>query len=424
MDEGPSPNYRLFGPFGYSKGGERAEPVATIPEIEAIREEMTVWRRDLHAHPETAFEERRTSAFVARKLKEFGVDEVHTGIAKTGVVGVLRAGKEIAGEPRAIGLRADMDALPIEERNDAPHRSRQPGKMHACGHDGHTTMLLGAASYLARTRNFEGTLYLIFQPAEENEGGGRVMVEEGLFERFPMKAVYGMHNWPGLRAGRIALREGPLLAAFDLFEIGVLGKGTHAAMPHLGTDPIVAAAQIVQALQTIPSRSLDPLDSAIVSVTQFHAGETWNVIPERAVLRGTCRAFRPEVRELIEARLRRIVESVCEACGARADVRYERRYPATVNSKAETALAAKAAEAVVGAENLDVDATPSMGAEDFAFMLEAKPGCYVLLGNGPNEGGRTLHSPHYEFNDEILPVGASYWVRLVERTLGRGQDEG
>lgn len=398
--------------------------MAKIPEIEAFHEEMTMWRRDLHAHPETAFEERRTSAFVAGKLKEFGVDEVHTGIARTGVVGVLRAGKESVGKARAVGLRADMDALPIEERNEVAHRSREPGKMHACGHDGHTAMLLGAARYLARHRNFEGTLYLIFQPAEENEGGGQVMVEEGLFARFPMSAVYGMHNWPGLPAGRIALREGPLLAAFDLFEIAVLGKGAHAAMPHLGIDPIVAAAQMVQALQTIPSRSLDPLDSGIVSVTQVHAGDTWNVIPEQAVLRGTCRSFRPEVRELIEARLRRIVESVCEACGARAEVRYERRYPATVNSTAETALAAEAAEGVVGPDNLDLDATPSMGAEDFAFMLEAKPGCYVLLGNGPNEGGRSLHSPYYEFNDEILPVGASYWVRLVERALRRERDEG
>jgi hippurate hydrolase len=389
------------------------------PEVEKLQDEMTAWRHDIHARPETAFEEVETAAFVAERLNGFGLDEVHTGIAKTGVVGVIHGTGNAPDEGRAIGLRADMDALHIEELNDLPYRSQNPGKMHACGHDGHTTMLLGAAKHLARTRNFAGTVYVIFQPAEENEGGGRAMVEEGLFERFPMRSVFGMHNWPGLELGRMAVREGPMLAAFDLFEIIVSGKGAHAAMPHLGTDPIVAGAQLVQTLQTIVSRATDPLDSAVVSVTQFHGGDTWNVIPERASLRGTCRSFRPEVRDLIEERLRLTADAVSKAAGASAEVRYERRYPATINSAPETAEAAEAASEVVGEANLERNPSPTMGSEDFAFMLEAKAGCYILLGNGPGTGGCMLHNPHYDFNDAALVVGASYWVRLAERLLSK-----
>ena len=390
-----------------------------VPEIEALKAEMTAWRRRIHAQPETAFEEVETARFVAQKLEEFGLDEVHTAIAKTGVVGVLRSGKaaRAGNEPRAIGLRADLDALHIRELNETPHRSRHDGRMHACGHDGHTAMLLGAAKHLAATRNVAGTVYFIFQPAEENEGGGRAMVEAGLFERFPMKAVFGLHNWPGLPIGQMAVRAGPMLASCDVFEIALEGRGTHAAMPHLGRDPVVAGAALVQALQTIASREIDPLDSAVVSVTQFHAGDTWNVIPEGAVLRGTTRAFRPEVQDALERRLRELAEGIASSLGVSAKVRYERRYPPTVNNPEATEWAAAAAAEVVGEAALDRSVRPTMGAEDFAFMLEEKAGCYIFLGNGPRDGGRTLHSPHYDFNDDALPVGASYWVTLARRLL-------
>ena len=392
--------------------------MAVIPEIEQMRDQMQAWRRDIHAHPETAFEEVRTAAVVAEKLTQFGFDEVHTEIATTGVVGVLHAGSAPAGnQARAIGLRADMDALDVSEKNTFEHRSTHQGKMHACGHDGHTTMLLGAAKHLADTRRFDGTIYFIFQPAEENEGGGEAMVKAGLFERFPLQGVYGMHNWPGLEVGRMAVRAGPMLAAFDLFEIVVTGKGAHAAMPHLGIDPVVAASHVVTALQTISSRTVDPLLSAVITVTQFHGGDTWNVIPETVVLRGTGRSFHPEVRDQLEARVTSIAERIAQAYGATAEVRYMRRYPATVNSEAETATAATVAEQVVGAENLDRDPSPSMGSEDFAYLLQEKPGCYILLGNGPGEGGCTLHNPHYDFNDDALAIGASYWTRLAEHCL-------
>jgi hippurate hydrolase len=317
-----------------------------------------------------------------------------------------------------------MDALPIAEANKFTHRSRHPGRMHACGHDGHTAMLLGAARYLAETRRFSGTVHFIFQPAEEAEGGGRVMIEEGLFSLFPVEAVYGMHNWPGLPVGRFAVRSGPMMAAFDTFEITLKGTGTHGAMPHLGADPIIAGAALVQALQTIVSHTVDPLDAAVVSVTRFHAGGTWNVIPDTAVLAGTTRALRSEVRDTIEAAVRRIAGSLAAAHGVAADVRYEQRYPATVNDPVEAVRAANAAGLVVGADQVDLDPLPSMGAEDFAFMLQQRPGCYVWIGNGSGVGNRNLHSPHYDFNDEILPLGASYWARLVETVLspgGRGQ---
>jgi hippurate hydrolase len=372
---------------------------------------MAEWRHDLHAHPETAFEEQRTAALVAQKLESFGL-QVHKGLGRTGVVGTLSAG---SGK-RAIGLRADMDALHIHEQNDFGHRSRHEGKMHACGHDGHTSMLLGAAKYLAQTRNFDGTVHFIFQPAEENEGGGREMVEQGLFDKFPCDSVYGMHNWPGMAVGQFGLRAGPMMASFDIFEIELTGRGSHAALPHTGIDPVVAAAALVQALQSIASRNVDPIESSVVSVTQIHAGDTWNVIPDAAVLRGTTRAFKPEIQDLIERRMREICSGVASTYGAQVKLRYERRYPPTVNAPRETEVCASVLERMVGAENV-VRVPPTMGSEDFAFMLQAKAGCYVFVGNGPGAGGCMLHNPHYDFNDEILPLGASYWANLVEHIL-------
>ena len=387
-----------------------------VPEIAALVPRMKAWRHHLHAHPETAFEEIATAAFVADKLRSFGLD-VHTGLAQTGVVGVLSAGDRGA----AIGLRADLDALHILEHSGVAHASRHEGRMHACGHDGHTTMLLGAAAALAQRRNFAGTVYFIFQPAEENEGGGRVMVEEGLFDRFPMRAVYGMHNWPQLPAGSIAMRAGPLMGAFDIFEIVVTGQGAHAAMPYQGNDPMLFAAHAIQALQTIVARNLHPLDAGVVSVTQVHGGDAWNVIPEEVVLRGTVRTFEPAVQALIEARMRTIVAGIAATFEMPATLRYERRYPATVNSVEETAHALAAAAAVVGPAGVVADPTPDMGSEDFAFMLQAKPGCYVWLGAGHGPEPPGLHSPHYDFNDDALAIGASYWVTLAEQQLPAGR---
>ena len=390
--------------------------MAVINRIAEFHDEIKGWRRDLHAHPETAFEEQRTSDFVAEKLAEFGI-EVHRGLATTGVVGLLDGRTNASG--RAIGLRADMDALHIQELNDFDHRSRHDGKMHACGHDGHTAMLLGAAKYLSETRNFDGRVAFIFQPAEENEGGGRVMVEEGLFEKFPVEAVYGLHNMPGEPVGKVAMRAGPAMAAFDIFEIAITGKGAHAAMPHQGIDPVITGAQIVTALQTIASRRTEPIDSVVLSVTQFHAGDTWNVIPETAVIRGTVRTFRKDTQAKVEEDIARIAEAICASQGARMTLRYERRYPALVNSAAETDIAAAVAAKVVGQENVRVGAEPLMGSEDFAYMLEARPGCYIWLGNGTEggPGGCAVHNPHYDFNDDIAVVGASYWATLVESTL-------
>jgi len=387
--------------------------MAIINRIGDFHDDMTGWRRDLHAHPEIAYQEHRTAAFVADKLRAFGIDEVHTGLARTGVVGVLRAG---AGG-RAIGLRADMDALPIHESTGAAYASGTPGMMHACGHDGHTTMLLGAARYLAETRNFSGTVYLIFQPAEEMEAGGRLMVEEGLFERFPAEQVFGMHNWPRIPIGSFAMRPGPIMAAADRFIIEVRGRGSHAAAPHMGRDPVVAAAQIVSALQTIVSRECDPVEHAVVSVTQIQGGDAFNVIPEEASLRGTFRSFAPAVREQIERRIEEIARGIGQALGVGVDFELRRGYPPTVNTEAETGLAAKAAAEVAGEDRVDADTPPVMGAEDFAFMLEQKPGAYIFVGNGGGADAPMLHSPHYDFNDEALPYGASYWARLVERLL-------
>ena len=386
-----------------------------INRIAEFHDEMTAWRRDIHAYPETAFEEKRTADIVAAKLQSFGI-EVHRGLAETGVVGTLRGAVEGAG---AIGLRADMDALHIREKNAFDHRSRHDGKMHACGHDGHTTMLLGAAKYLAETRNFAGTVRFIFQPAEEGEGGGKVMVDEGLFERFPVDAVYGMHNMPGMAVGTMGAKVGTMMAAADGFDLVVRGDGTHAAMPHLGTDPVVTAAQIVVGLQTIASRITDPVESIVVSVTHVEAGRTYNVIPDEVTLRGTTRAFTSEVQATAEPLMRRIAEGIAAAAGCSVELDYRAGYPATVNTAREVALAADAAEQVVGAGNLDRDVTPLMGAEDFAFMLQERPGAYVWIGNGAGEGGCTLHNPHYDFNDEALTIGASYWARLTESVLAK-----
>lgn len=384
-----------------------------INRIASLQAEMAGWRRDLHAHPETAFEEHRTADVVARLLESFGV-AIERGVAKTGIIGTL-VGSEPGG--RAIALRADMDALHIHEKTGFPHASQHEGRMHACGHDGHTAMLLGAAKYLAETRNFAGILHFIFQPAEENEGGARLMVEEGIFDRYPVDAVYGMHNWPGLAAGEFAIRPGPMMAAFDIFEITVSGRGAHAAMPHLGIDPVVAAAQIVGGLQTIASRNINPLQGAVVSVTQIHGGDTWNVIPESVVLRGTTRSFDPAVHAALEPAIRRIAEGVCVSLGATMAMRYERRYPPTVNSQAETEQAAATAGALVGVDKVRRDLLPSMGAEDFACFLEKRPGAYIWIGNGAGADQAMLHNPHYDFNDEILALGASYWARLAETVL-------
>ena len=386
-----------------------------INRVAEFHAEMARWRQRMHAHPETAFEEHQTAGLVAELLESFGIS-VERGIARTGVVGTLRAS---APSDRAIALRADMDALPIDERNDLPHASRCPGRMHACGHDGHTAMLLGAAKHLAETRNFAGTIHFIFQPAEENEGGARLMLDEGVLQRHPVESIYGMHNWPELPVGQFAIRPGPMMAAFDIFEIAINGRGAHAAMPHLAVDPIVAAAQIVTGLQTIASRSVHPLEGAVVSVTQIHGGDTWNVIPETVVLRGTSRSFNPAVRDQIEPAIRRIADGTCRACGAQMELHYERRYPPTLNAPAETEIAAAAAASVVGENNVKRDILPSMAAEDFAWFLEKKPGAYIWIGNGTAEAGVMLHSPHYDFNDAVLPLGASYWVRLAESVLSR-----
>lgn len=383
-----------------------------IEEIAAARERHVALRRDIHAHPETAFEERRTAEVVAERLEACGI-EVHRGLAGTGVVGRLGVGSS----RRAIGLRADMDALPLQERNTFPHHSRHPGKMHACGHDGHVAMLLAAAEYLAAARNFDGIVHFIFQPAEEGDGGGRVMVEEGLFERFPMESVYGMHNWPGLPTGQFGVTSGPVMACADRFDITISGRGGHAAMPQQGVDSILAGATLVQALQSVVSRNVDPLDSAVLSVTQFHGGEVYNVTPSEVRLGGTVRAFQPRVQDAVEAAMQRICNGVAAAFGASIGLDYVRGYPPTVNSAQQSEVCRSVAAQLVGDEQVHSDLPPSMGAEDFSYLLRERPGCYVWIGNGPGEGGCTLHNPHYDFNDDILPLGATYWVRLAERIL-------
>jgi hippurate hydrolase len=391
-----------------------------VEPILAFQTELEAIRRDLHAHPELCYEEQRTSDVVAARLAEWGIPVVR-GLGKTGVVGIIKNGSS----ERAIGLRADMDALPMQELNTFDHASRHPGKMHACGHDGHTAMLLGAAHYLSRHRNFDGTVYLIFQPAEEGGAGARKMIEDGLFEQFPMEAVYGMHNWPGLPAGSFGVIPGPMMASSNEFRVVVKGKGAHAAQPHRGIDPVMVAVQIAQAWQTIISREKNPLETAVLSITQIHAGSATNVIPDEAVLIGTVRTFSTGVLDLIERRMEEMAGGVAAAFGASVDFGFKRNYPPLINHPGQTAFAIEAMQAVVGAANVNTDVEPTMGAEDFAFMLQAKPGCYVFIGNGEGEhraGGHglgpcQLHNGSYDFNDQLLPVGASYWVRLVEMGL-------
>jgi len=395
-----------------------------LEPLTAWQDEMRRIRRDLHAHPELMYEERRTSDVVAGALREWGI-EVHRGLGGTGVVGILRGRDDGAG--RALGLRADMDALPVPEANTFAHASRHPGKMHACGHDGHTAMLLAASRYLARHRDFSGTVYAIFQPAEEGGAGARRMIDEGLFERFPMQAVFGMHNWPGMPAGSFGLTPGPIMASSNEFRVTVRGKGSHAGMPHLGIDPVMAAVQLAQALQLIITRNRDPLDAAVLSITQIHAGQADNVVPNEAVLRGTVRTFTLDVLDLIERRMEETVRHVCTALGCEAGFEFVRNYPPTINHPAETALCAEVLRELAGPDRVDAAVRPSMGAEDFAFMLQEKPGCYVWIGNG--EGGHRdaghgigpcmLHNASYDFNDDILPLGATYWVRLAQRWLAQ-----
>lgn len=387
---------------------------ASAPDMARLHDEMVAWRHHLHQAPELSFRETSTAAFIAARLREFGL-QVRTGLGGTGVVGTLRRG---AGE-RAIALRADMDAVCAEESGERPYRSRNPGAAHACGHDGHMSMLLGAARLLSSRRDFDGIVHFIFQPSEENDGGARRMIADGLFREFPVEAVYGLHNWPDLPAGRIAVRPGPVMAGSDRFEITVTGRGCHAAMPHQGVDPILAAAQIVTALQSIVSRSMDPLESAVVSVTQVHAGDIWNVIPDTAVLRGTVRTFAPAVRDLVEARIQAIAASIARAAGANAEAVYTRGYPPTVNSPDEAAIAAAAARRVVGDGNVETEYAPSMAAEDFSDMLEQVPGCYAWLGAHRDDAHRPLHNPSYDFNDAVLCTGAAYWVAIVEQTFNR-----
>ncbi|OHV75577.1 M20 aminoacylase family protein [Ensifer sp. LCM 4579] len=376
-----------------------------------LQSEVTEWRRHLHMNPELLFAVENTAAFVERKLKEFGVDEIVTGLGRTGVVGLIRGN---LGTGRTIGLRADMDALPITETTGKPWASTTPGKMHACGHDGHTAMLLGAAKYLAETRNFAGNVAVIFQPAEEGGGGGNEMVKDGLMERFGIEEVYGMHNMPGMPVGQFGSRVGPIMASTDEFSITIKGRGGHAAQPHKTVDPIAVGAQIVNALQTIASRTVDPLASIVVSVTKFNAGFAHNVIPEQAVLAGTVRALTPEVRDTGEARIRQIAESFAGAYGATAEVWYGRNYPVTVNHADETAHALAVAATIAGDGKVNAALDPMMGGEDFSYMLLARPGAFIFIGNGDTAG---LHHPAYDFNDEVIPHGISYWVKLAEARL-------
>jgi amidohydrolase len=371
------------------------------------------WRRDLHAHPELLFDTHRTSAFVADRLRAAGCDEVVTGLGRTGVVGVIRGRSTASG--KVIALRADMDALPILEATGLPYAAETPGKMHACGHDGHTAMLLGAAQYLAETRHFDGAAVLVFQPAEEGGGGGREMVEDGLMDRFGIQEIYGMHNWPGRPVGDFAIREGALMAASDLFTVAVAGRGGHAAQPHQTVDPVVAASAIVLGLQSIVARNADPLTPAVVSVTSFRTPtDAFNVIPEHVELRGTTRSLDPALQDLIETRMRTLVEATAAAHGAEAAITYTRSYPVTVNAPAQTDFATRVAAGVVGPSRVETDTPPVMGAEDFSFMLNARPGAFIFVGNGDTAG---LHHPKYDFNDELIPVGCSYWARLVETAM-------
>jgi amidohydrolase len=388
--------------------------MSVLAKLKDQNEEFSQWRRHIHQHPETAFEEVKTSDYVAGLLTAWGV-EIHRGMAKTAVVGVIKGNRGSA--KRGLGLRADLDALNIREETNVRHCSQHDGKMHACGHDGHTAMLLAATKHLADTRDFDGTVYAIFQPAEEGGGGGNVMVQEGFFKQFPCEAVFGMHNWPWLPAGTMAICEGPMTASTDTFELKVIGKGGHAAFPHTTIDPVVCAAQIVSAIQHIVARTVDPADSAVISVCKFQAGtKSLNVVPETVELGGTVRAFRPETRKKLEERLRHVVKSVADAFGAQVEVKWNVGYPSVVNTAKETQFARDVAAEVVGQDKV-LPFTPTMGGEDFAYFLQACPGAYIALGQGKTDKDPGLHSPHYDFNDEVLPVGAAYWVRLAEQWL-------
>ncbi|MGB7191970.1 MAG: M20 aminoacylase family protein [Collimonas pratensis] len=391
-----------------------------IDPIIAFQAELRAIRRDLHAHPELNYEEQRTSDVVARKLTEWQIP-ILRGMGVTGVVGIIKNGSS----DRAIGLRADMDALPVQELNTFPHASQHQGKMHACGHDGHTAMLLGAAHHLSKHRNFDGTVYLIFQPAEEGGGGAQRMIDDGLFEKCPVEAVFGMHNWPGMATGSFGVTPGPMMASSNEFEVIVKGKGSHAAQPHKSVDPVMVAVQIAQSWQTIVSRNLNPNDPAVLSVTQIHSGSATNVIPDVATLIGTVRTFSLPVLDTIEARMREVAQHTAAAFGAEVEFRFHRNYPPLVNHAKETAFAVEVLQAMVGGDNVNPQVEPTMGAEDFAFMLQNKPGCYVFIGNGEGAhrdsghglGPCNLHNASYDFNDDLLPIGASYWVNLAESYL-------
>jgi amidohydrolase len=380
-----------------------------INRIADFADEMAAWRRDFHENPELNFDVHRTAGIVAEKLKAFGCDEVVTGLGRTGVVGVIRGRNSSSG--RVIGLRADMDALPIHEATDVPYKSKVSGKMHACGHDGHTAMLLGAAKYLAETRNFDGTAVMIFQPAEEGGGGGREMVQDGLMERFGVNEVYGMHNMPGIPVGHFAIRPGPMMAAADRFSLMIEGKGGHAARPHEAIDPVLVAAHVITALQTIVSRNVDPLESAVISACAVHAGEAFNVIPQTATVLGTVRTLTDEVRDLCETRIRAVVENLCAAFGAKVTIEYNRGYPVTFNDPAKTDFMTRVAIQVAGEAAVDAAVAPLMGAEDFSYMLLERPGAYIFVGNGETAG---VHHPAYDFNDDAAPYGVSLWAKIIE----------
>ena len=382
-----------------------------VNRVADLHAEITAWRRDIHANPELLYDVHRTAASVADKLKTFGCDEVVTGIGRTGVVGVIR-GRKAGG--KVVGLRADMDALPIEEATNLAYKSTVPAKMHACDHDGHTAMLLGAAKYLADTRNFAGTAVVIFQPAEEGGAGARAMLRDGLLDRFGIQEVFGMHNYPGIPVGEFAIRSGPMMASTDSIAINLEGKGGHAAWPHLGVDTVLVGAQIVNQIQSIVARNVDPLEAAVISICVFQAGQTDNVIPQHAKLRGTIRSLSPQVREFLQKRLREVVEGTARLYGAKADVTFSTGYPVLVNEEGRTAFAAAVADEIAGKDKVNRDVPPLMGAEDFAYMLQERPGAFIYLGNGDSA---MLHHPAYDFNDEAIPVGTSYWVRLAETAL-------
>jgi hippurate hydrolase len=390
-----------------------------IESILADAASIAAMRRDIHAHPELCFQEQRTSDVIAKALTDWGIP-IHRGMGTTGVVGILKNGNSA----RSVGLRADIDALPMTEHNKFAHASNHPGKMHACGHDGHTAMLLGAAKHWSRHKNFDGTIYLVFQPAEEGGGGAREMIKDGLFDKFPMEAIFGAHNWPGMAAGQFAVKSGPCFASSNEFKITIRGKGSHAALPHNGIDPVPVACQMVQAFQTIVTRNKRPIDAAVISVTMIHAGEATNVVPDSCVIEGTVRTFTLDVLDLIERRMKEVAEHTCAAFGAECEFVFERNYPPTINHDAETEFFRKVAREVVGPANVH-EFEPTMGAEDFSYFLQAKPGCYFLIGNGDGahrEGGHglgpcMLHNPSYDFNDELIPLGATMWVRLAEAWL-------